>query len=120
MATLRKMPGVADEADWVERRRYPRIPVNHPVRVYVEDDNGITLLRGLSDNLSLGGALLSVSEYLPRESRCDVKFVGASGSIVPNYVAGTVRRVTVGNDNDFLVGIEFSTPLAIIPATATT
>ena len=117
----RGVPSVVNETSQHEQRWYPRILLKLPVRVYGElDENGMTVQSGLSENLSLGGALVSVPEYLPCGSRCRVKFVDASESIVPNYVFGTVRHITPGSDKDFLVGIEFSKPLAIIPAADTT
>jgi hypothetical protein len=77
-------------------------------------DDGAIITRGQLLNISLGGALVSVQDYVPRRQPCSVEIYGAVGRVIPNYVIGRVVGTSVDRRGDFLLRIEFAEPLITI------
>src|ERR1700741_282103 len=85
-------------------RRASRYPVNLPVLLKVADKE----LHTRSENISLGGILLSSSSLIPEGSTVEVAFGVAS---LPNIgVRGKVLRVQPKATGDFAVAIAFEHP----------
>ena len=100
-----------------ERRAYPRTTRTDPVRIHVPPSEGWIpdTVEGDLENLSRGGALVSVYNFVGREQCCLIEFVNEGG--IPPVVGnvrrvrpGNLRRTGLGSRYDFLLGVEFNRP----------
>ena len=104
-----------------DRRSYTRIPValsqDLEVGLYGFDESGQRVdVVGVAVNVSRGGVLARTDVQLSSEWPCLGHFRGAGDRIVPAYAPGKVVRLGADEDQ-FLVALEFSPPLATVNLT---
>lgn len=71
-------------------------------------------MHGTLINVSLGGALFSVEDYMSPQEPFSVEIYGAVGRVIPNKASGHVVRTSAGPGGGYLSGVEFATPLRTI------
>jgi hypothetical protein len=101
-----------------DRRSYARTSValsqGLEVGLYGFDESGQRIdAVGVAVNLSRGGLLARTDVQLSSEWPCLGHFRGAGDRIIPRYAPGKVIRLGADEDQ-FLVALEFSSPLAIV------
>jgi hypothetical protein len=101
-----------------ERRLYARIPVSQSqcleVRLHGFDESGCRIDAVASAvNVSRGGLLARTNVPLSSERPCLGHFRGSGDRIIPRYAPGRVIRLGADEDQ-FLVALQFSEPLAIV------
>jgi hypothetical protein len=89
-------------------QRHTRYPLHLPVLLKVADKE----LRTRSENISLGGILLSSASLIPEGSMVEVAFGVASlpNTGIQSGVRGKVLRVQAKATGDFAVAIAFEHP----------
>ncbi len=97
------------------RREFPRSAQCYQVRVRAQKPgDGVVTTHGTLVNVSMGGALVRVKDYIPRDYPCTVEIPGAIHRVVPNQAKGRVVGTSVGARGDFLLHIKFVEPLQAI------
>lgn len=98
-----------------EKRRSPRVSAEHRVRLKVslhgfDDAEGRYEARGVTINLSRGGALVRVDKPVASGTRCLLHLPGGELRIGRSLIYGSVRR-SRAIEEAFEIAIEFHTRL---------
>ena len=113
--------GSADSLNVSDRRRFPRSSQCYkvgvrlePPTIWLEPGEASSIIRGTLINVSLGGALFSIDDYLAPNAQCSVEIYGAAGRVIPNKTLGHVVRTSAGPSGGYLSSVEFVKPLRTI------
>ena len=95
-----------------EKRAHPRQSQRYAIRLHVGAPGAEPkTVRGILLDLSLGGANVTVEEYVPAGQQCLVELVGAAGRVIPNKVSGTVLEAHPRPGKQIALRIAFEQPL---------
>ena len=95
-----------------KQRAHPRQLQRYLVRLHVAEPGAEPkTVRGVLLDLSLGGANVTVEEYIPSRQRCLVELVGAAGRVIPNKASGIVVEAVPGHGKQIALRIAFEEPL---------
>ena len=97
-------------------RRSSRYPLHLPVSVKLADDE----MRARSENISLGGVMLSTAFLIPEGSTVELVILMRMPGSTPFLAGrGRVLRVQQKTSGDFAVAIECDRPFRIVRHTET-
>ena len=85
-----------------------------PLTTLLAPEETSAIMDGTLINVSLGGALFSVDNYMAPNAPCSVEIYGAWGRIIPSKTHGRVVRTSAEPSGGYLSGVEFLTPLKAI------
>jgi hypothetical protein len=108
-------PSTPPSASAANRREFPRSPQRYQVRIRAMDTGaGPVTTQGTLVNVSMGGALVRVEDFIRRGTLCSVEFPGAEYRLIPHQANGRILGTSVGARGDFLLRIEFAERLKAI------
>jgi len=107
------------ESSWIEKREYPRIKADCPVRYKIElEDTGhlATLI-----DYSATGVLIKCEEIIFKGTKIRIEVEPGSAKNVPAFSAeGVAVRFSLDEEHNYQVGIEFNKPISSLIKNAAT
>ena len=93
-----------------ERRRRPRFQIRQPISLELPHDSMAEVLHGTTDNVSLGGVLVTTNTQIPEDTRVNLALMLVPPSTPPYPLrllnAGRVVRVETRPDGNAGIAIE--------------